>query len=198
VIQRKLSCFLFSLLTLVLPPLAAMSQDNPSITSSSTNTTNGDDFGWQTTIYSPIDLAEVELTFTSIDNTLSIGESNFATLASILQPVISLNIAVVAPDEKIFIRYGSPDTKEKLAADAKAAKDEIGIHGVSVIFRKPPTTGKPFGQTTKKAIEDAGFTITQTGKTKSHYTVTLPDPVTDDVAKKFNDLFTIVDPDPED
>jgi hypothetical protein len=175
-----------------------MSQDNPSITSSSTNTTNGDDFGWQTTIYSPIDLAEVELTFTSIDNTLSIGESNFATLASILQPVISLNIAVVAPDEKIFIRYGSPDTKEKLAADAKAAKDEIGIHGVSVIFRKPPTTGKPFGQTTKKAIEDAGFTITQTGKTKSHYTVTLPDPVTDDVAKKFNDLFTIVDPDPED
>jgi len=111
VIQRKLSCFLFSLLTLVLPPLAAMSQDNPSITSSSTNTTNGDDFGWQTTIYSPIDLAEVELTFTSIDNTLSIGESNFATLASILQPVISLNIAVVAPDEKMFIRYGSPDTK---------------------------------------------------------------------------------------
>ena len=111
-----------------------------------------------------------------------------------LQPVVSLQIAVVAPDEKMYIRYGSPDTKDKLAADAKAAKDKIGIHGVSVIFRKPPTSGDPFGQTTKKAIEDAGFTLTQTGTNKSHFTVTLPDPITQEVADKFNALFTIVDP----
>lgn len=97
-----------------------------------------------------------------------------------------LIIAPIAPenDDKMFIRYGSPDSKEKLASDAAAAEanEKVGIHGVSVIFRKPPTKGDPFGQTTKKKIEDAGFTITQTGKNKSHYTVTLPKPVTQELA----------------
>ena len=114
---------------------------------------------------------------------------------------------VIADDktEKKYVRYGAPDsmTKEKLASDAAAAKanEKIGIHGVSVILRKPPTKGGAFGQATKKAIEDAGFTLTQTGNKKSHYTVTLPDPVNQEVADKFNEVFETVTPpkeEPED
>jgi hypothetical protein len=110
--------------------------------------------------------------------------------------------AILAPvsNDKCMVRYGSPDTKEKLAEDAKAAEEneKVGIHGVSVIFRKPPTKGDAFGKTTKKKLEDAGFTVTQTGKNKSHYTVTLPKPVTQAVADKFNGCFEIVTPPKED
>ena len=95
---------------------------------------------------------------------------------------------VVAPKGKPLVRYGGPVTPEQLAeqAAAAAANPAYGVHGVSVILRNPPKG--PHGQA---AFEEAmkQFGIRQTGPNKSHYTVIIPENVTQEVADKFNALF---------
>jgi hypothetical protein len=95
----------------------------------------------------------------------------------------------VAPNNaagKKLVRYGGPDTAEKLASDAAAAEVAIGHHGVSTMLRKPPSF--PHGQAD---FGDAGkvFPIVKTGANPSHYTVVLPKPVTQAVADIFNSIF---------
>lgn len=93
-------------------------------------------------------------------------------------------------DEKKFIRYGNgPETMARFANDAAAAESQIGIHGVSVILRKPPA-----GPRLEAIVRDAraNFRITQTGRNKFHYTVELPKPVTQAVVDKFNSVFTFI------
>ena len=94
------------------------------------------------------------------------------------------------PDDgkKKLVRYGSPDSVERLADDAARAEAQIGLHGVSVIYRKPPLF--PHGEAEKAAAEKE-FTIVQTGANKDHYTVILPKPVTQAVADKFNSVFKV-------
>ena len=87
---------------------------------------------------------------------------------------------------KKLVRYGSPDTAEKLAADAAKAEANIGYHGVSAMLRNPPR----FPHRQAEFGEAANvFRIVKTGKDPSHYTVILPKPVTQEVADLFNSIF---------
>ena len=91
-------------------------------------------------------------------------------------------------DGKSLVRYGSPDTVERLAADAAAAEAKLGLghHGVSAMLRKPPKF--PHGQADYSEAAKA-FDIIQTGENRSHFTVILPKPVTQAVADLFNSIF---------
>jgi len=90
---------------------------------------------------------------------------------------------------KKLIRYGSPDTAEKLAVDAARAEATIGYHGVSAMLRNPPSF--PHGQAD---VAEAAkfFQIAKTGTNPSHYTVILPKPVTQEVADLFNSIFASI------
>jgi hypothetical protein len=87
---------------------------------------------------------------------------------------------------KLLIRYGEPVSAIAMAADAAAAKTALGVHGMSVILRKPPSG--PHGQAEVLDVT-VQFAIVQTGKNRSHYTVELPDPVTQEVTDQFNAIF---------
>jgi hypothetical protein len=87
---------------------------------------------------------------------------------------------------KKLVRYGGPDTAERLAADAAKAESTIGYHGVSAMLRNPP--GFPHGQADFGEAAKV-FPIIKTGTNPSHYTVILPKPVTQEVADLFNSIF---------
>jgi hypothetical protein len=86
---------------------------------------------------------------------------------------------------KKLVRYGiEPETFEKLASDAAAAlaNPNIGIHGVSAVYRNPVPSSAEF------VAVAAEFKIHKT-LGKGHYTIELPSPVTQDVADRFNRVF---------
>lgn len=89
---------------------------------------------------------------------------------------------------KKLVRYGSPDSAQKLADDAAAAEKVLGHHGVSTVLRKPPDF--PHGQADFDAVA-AVFPVVKTGG-RGHYTVVLPKPVTQEVADLFNSVFKVV------
>jgi hypothetical protein len=89
---------------------------------------------------------------------------------------------------KKLVRYGSPDTAAKLAADAAAAEAKLGHHGVSAMLRNPPKF--PHGQADFGEAAKV-FQIIKTGDNPSHYTVILPKPVTQEVADLFNSVFKL-------
>jgi hypothetical protein len=89
---------------------------------------------------------------------------------------------------KKLVRYGSPDTAEKLAADAAKAESTIGYHRVSAMLRSPPSF--PHGQADFGEAAKV-FPIIKTGTNPSHYTVILPKPVPRDVADLFNSIFKL-------
>jgi hypothetical protein len=98
-------------------------------------------------------------------------------------------IAGTGQSEKRLVRYGSPDSIDKLVADAAKAEGVIGLHGVSAIFRKPPKGSHgqaDFDEVTRH------FPVIQTGANKAHYTVVLPKPVTQEITDLFNGLFRLV------
>ena len=94
--------------------------------------------------------------------------------------------APAAAGRKKLVRFGSPDTAEKLAADAAKAEAILGHHGVSAMLRNPP--GFPHGEAEFGEAAKA-FQIVKTGKDRAHYTVVLPKPVTQEVADLFNSIF---------
>jgi hypothetical protein len=96
--------------------------------------------------------------------------------------------APTAGGGKKLVRYGSPDTAEKLAADAAKAEATIGYHGVSAMLRNPPSV--PHGQADFGEAARV-FQIIKTGTNRSHYTVILPKPVTQEVADLFNSIFKL-------
>ena len=96
--------------------------------------------------------------------------------------------APTAAGQKKLVRYGSPDTAEKLAADAARAETTIGYHGVSAMLRNLPAF--PHGQADFGEAAKV-FPIVKTGKDPSHYTVILPRPVTQEVADLFNSTFKL-------
>ncbi len=90
--------------------------------------------------------------------------------------------------EEVLKRFGTdPETAEKLAADAAAAKAVLGIHGVSATARD---TKAPAGRANRSDVE-AHFTVHNTPSRRDplHRTVELPQPVTAEVAERFNRLF---------
>jgi RHS repeat-associated protein len=91
-------------------------------------------------------------------------------------------------DDIYLVRFGpGPESTEELAADAKKATYFGLPHGVSTAIRpKPPT----FGRAAKVLDVMKHFLVLKTGERPDHFTVVLPNPVTQQVADEFNALFT--------
>jgi hypothetical protein len=86
---------------------------------------------------------------------------------------------------KKLVRYGTaPETVEKLASDAAAAlaNPQVGIHGVSAFYRNPVPSSAEFSAVAQH------FKIYKT-LGRGHYTIELPNPVTQEVADTFNRVF---------
>jgi hypothetical protein len=86
---------------------------------------------------------------------------------------------------KKLVRYGTaPESVEKLTGEATVAlaNPKVGIHGVSVFYRNAVPSAAEFTDVQKY------FTIYKTLR-KGHYTVELPNPVTQQIADTFNRVF---------
>jgi RHS repeat-associated protein len=95
--------------------------------------------------------------------------------------------------EDRFNHFGySPATTAELKRDCEFCLNPppesfgYGIHGVSVINKGPGYLHR--GYAARSEIEGAGFTLHKTGP-QDHYTVELPNPVTDEVTERFNEVF---------
>ena len=91
-------------------------------------------------------------------------------------------------DDIYLVRFGpGPESAEELGADAKKATYFGLPHGVSTAIRpKPPT----FGRSARVLDVMKHFLVLKTGERPDHFTVVLPNPVTQQVAEEFNALFT--------
>jgi hypothetical protein len=69
------------------------------------------------------------------------------------------------------------------------AEAKIGVHNVSVTTN--PITGRACGAACREDVEKV-FPVVKTGADPNHFTVVLPNPVTGEVAEKFNALFQSV------
>ncbi len=88
----------------------------------------------------------------------------------------------------ILYRYGdSFESSSRLGRKSKEAKDAIGVHGVSTTTKKPKA-GVPHSSASLESVKKE-FDVIQTGRDLNHHTVILPEPVTKEVAKNFNDIF---------
>jgi RHS repeat-associated protein len=89
-----------------------------------------------------------------------------------------------------FIRFGkAAESAEKLGADAAKAEKAGLPHGVSVKAQDRVSHADMANhRVATKAEAKAQFNVTQTGR-EPHHTVELPKPVTDEVAKRFNEVF---------
>jgi RHS repeat-associated protein len=89
-------------------------------------------------------------------------------------------------EAKLF-RFGlAPESAQKLAADAAAAEATGRFpHGVSTFSR----TSRLDAASALRSEVEKHFKVTKTGGNAFHYTVELPKPVTEEVAKLFNTLF---------
>ena len=91
-------------------------------------------------------------------------------------------------DDIYLVRFGSePESAEKLGADARKAQDFGFPHGVSTAIRPAP---QPFARSAKVLDVMQHFLVLKTGNKPDHFTVVLPNPVTQQVADEFNSLFT--------
>lgn len=85
-----------------------------------------------------------------------------------------------------LFRFGrEPESAANLGADAAKAEANGFPHGVSVRSR---TNRSDAMEASREAVEGV-FNVIKTGKDPAHYTVELPNPVTQDVADLFNTLF---------
>jgi hypothetical protein len=60
---------------------------------------------------------------------------------------------------------------------------------MSKLSSKFAASGNPFRTATAQQLLDAGFTVVKTGNNASHYTVGLPNPITDDTVDQLNSIF---------
>lgn len=98
-------------------------------------------------------------------------------------------------------------SKKKLAEVAAAAERNGFPHGISA-RAAPGMNGeqlatafrnRKFVESTVEALEMAGFPVhrTPTAVDSFHVTIELPKPVTEEIAKRFNDLFSAPNPNPK-
>ena len=87
---------------------------------------------------------------------------------------------------EILTRFGKEvESVEKLAAQAAAAEEKIGVHGVSVTAHPNPRT--PGSSALRSDVEQV-FNVHNTGS-GYHRTIELMKPVTQAVADAFNRVF---------
>jgi hypothetical protein len=84
----------------------------------------------------------------------------------------------------------SAESASRLGRKSAEVRDVIGVHGVSVSKTRPPV-GTPCSSASCASLEARGFEVihTPTRNDPNHHTVVLPEPVTKEVAKKFNEAF---------
>ena len=89
-----------------------------------------------------------------------------------------------------FVRFGNaPETMEGLAAQAATAESRGFPHGVSVKFKNNISGTDNFHRSAPKLEVEKSFEVSQTGKDPRHHTVSLPKPVTQEAADRFNSVF---------
>jgi len=94
-------------------------------------------------------------------------------------------------DDVYLARFGDFDSQEKLATDAQRAQAAGFPHGVSTAIRpKRPINGRAAKLLDVMKV----FEVRKTGAKADHFTVVLPNPVTQQVADEFNALFTKQEP----
>jgi len=94
-------------------------------------------------------------------------------------------------DDVYLARFGDFDSQDKLATDAQRAQAAGFPHGVSTAMRakRPPNM-----RAAKLLDVMKFFEVRKTGAKADHFTVVLPNPVTQQVADEFNALFTKQEP----
>lgn len=118
------------------------------------------------------------------------GDAGLSVLAAI--PVVGMvgeigKGAEVVRDAETLTRFGKEvESAEKLATQAAAAEEKIGIHGVSTTARPNPRT--PGSSALRSEVEEI-FKVHNTGSDPFHRTVELAKPVTQAVADAFNRVF---------
>lgn len=91
-----------------------------------------------------------------------------------------------AAQGKYLYRFGTAKESAQDLADQAAAAEKNGFpHGVSTFSR----SSRPDAVRALRTNVEAVFNVVKTGRNPWHYTVVLPDPVTQDVADAFNNLF---------
>jgi hypothetical protein len=90
-----------------------------------------------------------------------------------------------------LVRFGQdPEPAERLATEAAAAAERGFPHGVSTRGTHTPVHGH---KNAVKADVEEHFVVEQTGERRNHFTVHLPNPITQAVADLFNRLFTMTE-----
>jgi hypothetical protein len=85
-----------------------------------------------------------------------------------------------------FFRFGlEREATDDLARQSAESRARSFPHGVSVFSR----SSRPDAASAFRADIEAHFVVHKTGRNRFHYTIELPDPVTDEVADLFNVLF---------
>lgn len=93
------------------------------------------------------------------------------------------------------VRMGGPSTVETLAQQAANAEGQLGVHGVSLYVRRPlGVKSLEYGVADVLAVRGE-FPMYKT-MGRGHYTVELPRPVTQEVADRFNNLFSWINQGP--
>jgi RHS repeat-associated protein len=117
---------------------------------------------------------------------LSIFPSSGAT-GSLLSKVTS---GVSSTLGKWLVRFGDEaESVEKLASDAAKAEKNGFPHGVSTKQVDKVAGSDKVHKSAEQSEVEKVFTVEQTGSKKSHHTVILPKPVTQEIADLFNSLF---------
>ncbi|MDO6464458.1 polymorphic toxin-type HINT domain-containing protein [Pseudoalteromonas carrageenovora] len=89
-----------------------------------------------------------------------------------------------------YVRFGEgPESANDLAAQAAKAEQNDFPHGVSVMKKDRVSGSDKQHRSASTDSVESEFNVTQTGGNKKHHTVELPKPVTEEVAKKFNETF---------
>jgi hypothetical protein len=124
------------------------------------------------------------------------------TLSRVSQPVYNIEIhgehvyqvgelgLVVHNAGPCLVRFGQEiESASQLASDAARAVRNGFPHGVSTKLVERISGSDKLHKYATLAEVEAAFVVEQTGSKLTHYTVHLPDPVTDEVASLFNFIF---------
>ena len=112
---------------------------------------------------------------------------DFEMKIGIVDPSALGSLSGAAKVEETLTRFGKEaESAEKLGAQAAAAEEKIGVHGVSTTARPNPRTE---GSSAARSAVEKAFKVHNTGKDPFHRTVELPKPVTQAIADLFNRVF---------
>ena len=115
------------------------------------------------------------------------GEKEAASAMAVPVAGMATEGAEVEKGAEVLTRFGKEvESAEKLAKQAAAAEEKIGVHGVSTTARPSPRTP---GSSALRSDVEKTFNVHNTGSDPFHRTVELMKPVTQAVADAFNRVF---------